>query len=283
LKVLITGASGLLGSDIKNVLLNDAGIEVSAYSRSEFDVTDLKFVRDAVEGYNVVINCAAYTKVDHAETEKEDAFNVNMTGAKNLATGCTIHKARLIQMSTDYVFDGSKPTHYTEKDIPNPMNIYGASKLAGEKAVRAAGCKYLIIRLQSLFGMHGPNFVDTIVERLSNENTPLQVVSDQISSPTYTKHVAEAVHSLLKVDRSGIINVSASGHCSWFEFAVSIADLIGSTIDIEKVDADSFSRPARRPANSVLDSKWYTRWTGNEMPHWEVGLKEYLAEKGVLV
>ena len=204
---------------------------------------------------------------------------MNAEGAGNVARLCAARNIGLIQISTDYVFDGRKGSAYSEDDPVNPLNVYGASKLAGEERVREAGGRSLIVRTQSLFGVRGANFVRTIVQRLRKSDEPLRVVHDQCSSPTYTRHLAAAIVRLIQLRQEGIVNVVASGFCSWFEFAQAIAARVKPGAAIEPVGSDEYPRPAVRPAYSVLDTRRYREWTGSALPSWRKGLEEYLAEE----
>jgi dTDP-4-dehydrorhamnose reductase len=217
--------------------------------------------------------------VDDAETQRDQAYAVNAEGAGNVARICSAQNIGLIHISTDYVFNGRKGSPYSEEDPVSPLNIYGASKLAGEDLVRDADGRSLIIRTQSLFGARGANFARTIVQRLGGSNEPLRVVNDQFSSPTYTRHLAEAIVRLLQSGREGIVNVVASGHCSWFEFAQAIAARVKANAMIEPVNSAEYPRPAVRPAYSVLGVNRYREWTGSALPPWQKGLEEYLAEE----
>ena len=177
------------------------------------------------------------------------------------------------------MFDGRKGSVYSEDDPVNPLNAYGASKLAGEELVRGAGGRSLIVRTQSLFGVRGANFVRTIAQRLKRSDEPLRVVNDQFSSPTYTWHLAAAIVRLLQLDREGIVNVTATGFCSWFEFAQAIAARVKPGAEIKPVSSDEYPRPAVRPAYAVLDVNRYREWTGSGLPSWQKGLDEYLSEE----
>jgi dTDP-4-dehydrorhamnose reductase len=278
MKVAVIGCNGMLGTDLV-AACRTAGIEVLGLDLPGFDITKFEGVRANLPEVDRVVNCAAYTRVDDAESQRDQAYAVNAEGAGNVARICSARNIGLLQISTDYVFDGRKGSAYSEDDPVNPLSIYGASKLAGEELVRGAGGRSLIVRTQSLFGLRGANFVRTIAQRLKRSDEPLRVVNDQFSSPTYTRHLAAAIVRLLQLDREGIVNVTASGFCSWFEFAQAIAARVKPGAGIIPVGAVEYPRPATRPAYSVLDAKRYREWTGSALPSWQKGLDEYLAEE----
>jgi dTDP-4-dehydrorhamnose reductase len=277
MKLMLIGAGGMLATDLEKVL-SSAGHEVLAITERDVDITDTAAVAGMTGKADVLINCAAYTNVDGAESEVGLAYKVNADGAGNLARWCMARKTRMLHISTDYVFDGTKTTPYTETDAVCPLNIYGKSKLLGETLIRESGCDHLIIRTQSLFGRNGKNFVRTIMELMDKGIKPLKVVSDQKSCPTFTMHLSAAILHLLKSGEQGILNVSSSGSCSWFEFARSIAGMVRPDYGITPVKAVEFPRPAKRPAYSVLDKSRYTALTGRLLPDWQIGLREYLNE-----
>lgn len=267
----------MLGRDIQGVC-ERAGHEVTGYDLPELDVTDPNGVFRKIIECDWVINCAAYTDVDGAQSDRERAFAVNCDGARNVARACARKSVPLIHFSTDYVFSGYRNVPYNENDEPDPLNIYGASKLAGEKAIKAEGGRYIIVRTQALFGKHGHNFVKAIVRQI-REKDSIGVVVDQVTCPTYTRHLAQAIEGLLHLDFSGILHISAEGECSWFRFAREIASYVRPEVQINPITSQDLGRPARRPPYAVLDKKRYTLLTGKKMPHWREGLEEYLAEE----
>lgn len=271
----------MLGTDLM-LACQRAGVEAIGLDLPELDVTRYDSVWAGVQACDWAINCAAYTNVDGAEQHRREAFAVNAAGARNVARVCVKKKVRLIHISTDYVFDGRRTRPYLERDQPNPLNVYGASKLAGEKAVRSEGGPFIILRTQSLFGLNGHSFVKAVMKRLVQDDItqPLRVVQDQASSPTYTVHLADAILRLLPVNRHGVVHVSASGQCSWYDFARAIARRVRPAAVIEPIRADELGRAAQRPPYSVLDGRRYRRWAGHAMPSWEEGLDEYLRGEG---
>ena len=257
-----------------------ADFDMTGFDLPEMDITDFNAVRDTLPLCDWVVNCAAFTRVDDAEREKEAAFAVNATGALYVARVCARRGFRLMHISTDYVFDGRKGRPYVETDLPEPLGAYGASKLAGEKAIRSEGGRFLIVRTQSLFGKHGPNFVRAIVDKIHKGMTPLRVVQDQISAPTYTRHLANALIRLIRLDKHGVVHISASGSCSWFDFARAIVAHVRPSVEVVPVTSQELGRPAPRPAYSVLDNSLYVSWTGAPLPSWQDGLYAYLKEEG---
>ncbi len=268
----------MLGMDIVSAC-TDAGFDVVSLDLPEFDITFHDDVREKIPPCDWVVNCAAYTDTDGAESHQKDAFAVNSTGVRHVAKMCFSRKEGFLHFSTDYVFDGRRSTPYTEQDQPAPMSVYGLSKLAGEKAIREEGGHYIIVRTQSLFGVNGRNFVKSIIGKLEGSD-PIHVVTDQVSSPTYTRHLAQATLKLLGVHERGPVHVAASGECSWYEFAQAIADRVKPGAKIEPTTSQDVNRPAPRPQYSVLRSIHYADWTGHTMPSWQQGLDEYLKEEG---
>jgi dTDP-4-dehydrorhamnose reductase len=258
----IVGAGGMLGQDVVRV----AGERAVALPRAELDVTDRAAVRVALSGATV-INCAAYTNVDGAESASEAAHAVNADGARNVAEVAE----RVVYLSTDYVFDGRKGEPYVESDATGPLQEYGHSKLAGERATAEANENHLVVRSSGLFGAGGPNFVETMLT-LGRERGELLVVNDQVAAPTFTGHLAEALVALVEGDERGILHVAGGGSCSWYDFARAIFERAGVSADLRPCATDEFPRPARRPANSVLISER----GAPELPAWEAGLDAYL-------
>jgi dTDP-4-dehydrorhamnose reductase len=279
MRIVGLGCRGMLGSDLV-AACRTAGVETDGYDLPELDITRDDGGLERIPACDWVVNCAGYTDVDGAESNSEKAFAVNGGGVGRIAEVCKRKGVPLMHISTDYVFDGTSAVPYREDAAVKPLNVYGKSKLAGEKAVQASGVKYVIVRTQSLFGLHGNSFVKAILARLEKGNEPLKVVSDQVSSPTYTVHLAGAILRLLEKGKQGIVHVSASGECSWYAFACAIAAKVKPDARILPVTSAEYVRPARRPAYSVLDKGLYARWTDHRMPSWEEGLAGYLRELG---
>ena len=250
-RYLITGATGMLGRDLQTAL---AGREVTALGRSDLDVTDLEAVKTAVAGHDVIVNCAAYTKVDDAETHEDEAYQVNAVGPWNLAVAASALQAKLVQISTDYVFDGSATTPYAENTPHSPISAYGRTKAAGEEFVQVEnGARSYIVRTAWLYGKNGPNFAKTMLKAAGTRDT-LNVVNDQVGQPTWTVDLAAQIVLLLDSDApAGIYHGTNSGLASKFDQARDVFALAG--LDPERVlptDSSAFVLPAPRPAYSVL-------------------------------
>lgn len=275
MRVIVIGANGMLGTDLL-VAAKAAGFDVSGVDLPEVNLTVPDTLPAHLPDADWWINCAAYTRVDDAESETEAAYAVNAEGVRHLAEYAAKRAVRLLHISTDYVFDGRSEAPYSEHDRPNPLSVYGASKLAGEKAVQAAGGSYSIVRTQSLFGLHGPNFIKAIVRKLETSDEPLTVVADQFSAPTYTRHLAEGLCRLLPLAVQGIWHVTASGSCSWHALAQAIVDRVRPGHPVMPITAADLQRPARRPTHAVLCNDRYAEFTGHRLPDWTEGLDAYL-------
>lgn len=274
MKWLITGAAGMVGTDLCDELAN-RGEQISALSRTDLDITDSRAVNACVAEHapDVIVNCAAYTKVDQAESEESAANAINGSSVELLASAANQAGALLVQISTDFVFDGTKASPYEVTDPTNPLSAYGRSKLLGEIAAKHAD-RHLIVRTSWLFGVHGHNFVEAIRNQVRKGN-PLKVVSDQRGKPTYTPHLANAIIRLAVADARGIVHYADTAECSWFDFACAIA----GDYPVAPVSSDEFPRPAQRPAYSVLSTERYERITGVAPQAWRDGLEEYLERR----
>lgn len=280
MKYLITGAGGMLGRDLQEAL---AGRDVTVLSRAELDVTDADAVLAAVADHDVVINAAAYTKVDDAESHEDEAYAINATGAANLARAAAKHGAILVQLSTDYVFDGTATTPYAEDAPLNPVSTYGRTKGEGERLAREANPdRTIIIRTAWLYGGHGPNFAKTML-RLAASHETVSVVTDQVGQPTWTLDLARQIVALLDSGAtSGIHNGTASGEASWYEFARAIFSVSGLDPDrVRPTDSSQFVRPAPRPAYSVLGHDSWQRAGLTPLRNWRIALED-AALHGVL-
>jgi dTDP-4-dehydrorhamnose reductase len=264
----------MLGTDLQEELAA-RDESVVALSRTELDITDQRLVRAAVREHapHVIVNCAAYTKVDLAESEEAAANAINGSAVELLAAAANESGALLVQLSTDFVFDGTKREPYEVNDPTNPLSAYGRSKLLGEIAAAHAE-KHCIVRTSWLFGVHGPNFVEAIRNQVRKGTNPLRVVSDQRGRPTYTPHLARAIVRLATQGAQGVVHYADGDECSWFDFATTIA---GSATEVVPVTTDEFPRPAKRPAYSVLSTERYERLTGVTPDSWREGLREYLS------
>jgi len=276
MKVLVTGAGGMLGKDLLPCLL-ERGHESLAFPHDDLDITDLRAIKTAVNNFRpeLIINCAAYTKVDEAEREQEHAFMVNGLGVHNLCLTCQERDIPLVHFSSDYVFDGTKAGPYIIYDTPNPINAYGRSKLIGEKYVLWLLSKFYLIRTSWLFGLHGKNFVETML-KFGQGQKHTSVVNDQRGCPTWTCHLAQAVVALIETGRYGIYHITNSEPTTWFDFAREILRLSNADIEVSPTSSDKFPQPAKRPQNSVLDPFPLPEVLAREMPCWRDALKEYL-------
>ena len=286
MKVLITGANGQLGTDLCKVLKD---VEASPLSHSDIEIADMNSVNSAFNRCQpeVVINTAAYVRVDDCESEPNKAFLVNAIGARNVAVATQRFGAKLVHISTDYVFGGEdKPgtNLYTEFDTPSPLNLYGKSKLAGENLVQHLCSRHFIIRTSGLFGSAGAsgkggNFVETIL-KLARQQEELKVVNDQIFSPTYTRDLARKIAQLIVTEYYGIFHITNKGKCSWYEFAREILTLAKLETHLIPITSEERLTAAKRSPFSVLDN-YQLRLLGiDDMRTWQEALKEYMVEKG---
>jgi dTDP-4-dehydrorhamnose reductase len=274
---LITGAGGMVGTDLVEAL-RMRGDDVVALTRSDLDITNGRVVESVILEAKpaIVVNCAAYTRVDDAEAHAAVANAVNGSSVQLLAEAANRVDALLVQVSTDFVFDGRKTTPYEINDLPSSLSAYGRSKQLGEQAATHAR-KHLIVRTAWLFGTHGHNFVEAIRKQIVKGTNPLRVVNDQRGRPTYTRHLAEALLRLVKVDASGIVHYADEPECTWYDFACAIVEELGADVTVKPVSTEDFPRPAARPAYSVLSTKRYEQLTDMKPGSWREGLGSYLA------
>lgn len=278
MKVLITGANGQLGLEFQQQFQQlEEKVQVVATDYTSLDITNLTQVKDKLllEQPDIVINCAAHTAVDKCEEDIEGAYLINAIGPKNLAIACDEIGAKLVQVSTDYVFSGDVPGARREDDLTGPQSIYGTSKLLGEEYVKTFCKKHFIIRTAWLYG-EGNNFVRTML-KLAETNKELNVVGDQFGSPTSTKDLAKAIIELMQTEYYGTFHGTCEGECSWYDFASKIFKLKGINIKVNKVTSEEFVRPAKRPKYSVLDNFMLKLYGLNSFRHWEEALKDYLS------
>jgi len=278
--ILILGRDGQVGSALAS--LDWPGARVTALDRAEADLTDQGIAgRIASLQPQVVINAAAYTNVEGAERESELAFRVNAQGPALLAQACAAAGAWLIHYSTDYVFDGTKVGAYLESDTPNPLNVYGASKWAGEQAVVASGCAHLILRTGWVYSRTGNNFVQKILAR-ARAGLPLSVVNDQFGAPTWADALARATRHAVSMiapgtgpaaGKSGLYHLSAAGSCSWFELAQAALALHGLSVPVTPIASSGLATATRRPRNSVLDSARFDAAFGYRIAAWQDDLR----------
>jgi dTDP-4-dehydrorhamnose reductase len=276
MKLLVTGAAGMLGRDVM-LAAGNAGHDVVGYGRAELDVTDPAGLERKfdLERPDVVINCAAWTDVDGAEDAEEAAFAVNGSGAGHVAAAAAKLKATVLHVSTDYVFDGAKGAPYVESDQPAPLSAYGRTKLAGEEAVVAANKRHFIVRSAGLYGIGGRNFVETMLH-LAEDRNEVTVVRDQVGSPTYTWHLAYGIVRLIEGIEYGIHHMAAAGQCSWYEFAREIFEQASVECRVLSITSEEFGAAAPRPPFSALVSQ---REHAIRLPAWQDGLAGYLAQR----
>ena len=275
LKILITGKTGQLGYDLYELLKDKE--EVVATGREEFEITNIDSTHKFIKEYlpDIVIHCAAYTKVDDCEKNIDLAYNANAIGAGNIASVCSDINAKMVYISTDYVFDGTKDKPYNEFDTPNPLNIYGKSKLAGENIVKEILDKHYIVRTSWLYGINGNNFVKTML-RLSKYKNMLKIVNDQHGIPTFTRDLAEGLYFLIKTDAYGTYHMTNSGETTWYEFAKKIFEITNVNINVEPITTEEYNALALRPKYSVLNNYVLKLRFNYELRNWEDGLKSYI-------
>lgn len=284
MRILITGGSGQLGNEWVR-FLNKQSVEFIALSSDDLDITDHQDVRRVVGNLkpNRIINCAAYTKVDQAEDEKDKAFEINGKAVRNLAHLCAEQRIKLMHFSTDYVFPGSAedmeqfPNGYSEDHPVQPINVYGESKLEGEDAIKASGCDFVILRVSWLCGQYGHNFVKTML-KLGEERDDLSVVNDQFGCPTFAENVVENSWQLLEHNRSGTYHLSSLGKITWYDFAKEIFEQTNASVSLKPVPSSAFPTKAKRPAFSLLNTQKITTINGVTLIDWKQGLTNLLAE-----
>ena len=277
--ILVTGSTGQLGSDVVKELLK-RGYSTLSPNRSEFNLCSEDSIRNYILNSNceAIVHCAAYTQVDKAEDEKDLCIKINATATKHIVKCAKILDIPMIYISTDYVFDGTKDGEYTENDETNPINIYGESKLAGEKYVQEILDKYYIVRTSWVFNINGKNFIETML-RLSKTNNQLSIVNDQIGSPTYTKDLSRLLVDMLETSKYGLYHATNEGYCSWYEFANTIFKLANINIDIKAINSNEYASRAKRPLNSKLSKDKLIEYGFKPLPNWEDALKDYLIRR----
>jgi dTDP-4-dehydrorhamnose reductase len=269
-RVLVTGANGQLGRELKELLPGE-GHEVVALGRKELDISDARAVERALEEHapGLVVNAAAYTDVDGCETERDLAYKVNALGPRNLAQSCERRGCEILHVSTNYVFDGTRDEPYEPFDSPNPLSVYGATKLAGEEYVKHLSTRWYVVRSAGVYG-EGNNFVRTML-RVGRERDSLKVKDDEYIAPTYARDLAGGIAEVIGSGLYGLYHVTNSGSCSWYEFAREIFDLADVEVAVEPVPGSEYPLPAERPANGILSDLGSPR-----LRHWREALVEYL-------
>ncbi|GEQ20882.1 NAD(P)-dependent oxidoreductase [Clostridium butyricum] len=288
MKILITGSKGQLGNELKDII-NKGYSEIGKVSEciknsqvfdfdvDKLDITDLKSVKNVLNTIkpDVVINCAAATNVDGCESDEDFAFKVNSLGPRNLAIVCEEMGARLVQVSTDYVFSGVGEKPLTEYDLTAPYSVYGKTKLFGENYVREFCSKYYIVRTAWLYGYVGHNFVYTM-RRLGKEKDSINVVNDQIGNPTHANDLAYHILKLIETDEYGVYHCTGKGECSWYDFAKMIIELSGEECIVNPCTSEEYKTPAKRPEYSSLDNMMLRNTVGDEMRNWQDAIKSFI-------
>jgi dTDP-4-dehydrorhamnose reductase len=275
MKVVVTGANGQLGQDLVRII-GDLH-KVVGLGRSDLDIRDLDECKKIIRQLkpDVIIHAAAYTAVDLAESDEDEAYSVNAYGSRNMAVAAEESGAKLCLISTDYVFDGNATSPYKEHDQTNPQGVYGKSKLAGEQLVQSLSSRFFIVRTSWVYGQYGNNFVKTML-KLSKERDQLMIVNDQVGSPTYTVDLSKFLLDLIETDNFGIYHASNSGHCSWYEFAKAIFTESGINVQVEPCTSGQFPRPAPRPSYSVMDHLAIRSQGFADLRPWREALQEFL-------
>lgn len=278
MRILLLGHKGMLGSDL--LLQLGRKHETIGLDKDEIDITSMQACENAINENepDIVVNAAAYTDVDGCENAISECLAINAEAVLNIVVSCRKKNIRIIHFSTDYVFDGNSSEPYKEDSPCNPLNIYGSSKLAGENYLRSLSNNYLIIRTEWLYGKNGKNFVKSILDKAGTINK-LEVVDDQIGSPTYTRDLALAVDLLIERNVNGLLHITNRGNCSWFQFARQILKEAGITeVQVMPIKSSQLQRPALRPLYSVLSTQKFTSITGKAMQPWQLALQDYLKE-----
>lgn len=278
MKILVTGMGGQLGHDVCKVLAA-RDIEHRGVDIADFDITNAKATREYIVDYHpeAVIHCSAWTAVDKAEDEIEKVRAVNTEGPRNIAAACQEIGAKMLYISTDYVFPGTGERFYEPEDPTGPLGAYGETKLGGELAVRELLDKYFIVRISWVFGMNGNNFVKTML-RLAETRTELNVVCDQIGSPTYTADLAPLLCDMIVTDKYGVYHATNEGVCSWAEFAEEIFRLSGKTVKVNPVPTSEYLTQAARPLNSRMSKDKLEKMGFSRLPDWHDALARYIHE-----
>lgn len=286
-RVAVIGSAGQLGSDLVRVLEQDPAWQVIPLSHREVEVASRASVDEALRKArpDVVINCAAFVRVDECESHPEEPFRVNALGARYVAETCAALDADCVYISTDYVFGGEKRTPYTEEDLPDPINVYGISKAAGEQMVRATLGRHYIVRSSGLFGVAGAsgkggNFIDTML-RLAREEREIRVVDDQRFSPTFTLALAQKIAWLVATGEYGAWHVTCQGDCTWYELACAVFQQLRMHPRLSPTTTEAFGARARRPAYSVLGHHRLQQAGAEDPPRWQDAVAQYLRAKGL--
>ena len=278
MKVLVTGTKGQLGFDVCNELTR-RGIENQGIDRDECDITNKQAVLDYIYNYapDVVVHCAAYTAVDRAESEEHVCRRVNRDGTEYIALACKTINAKMVYISTDYVFNGEGDKFFEVDDETGPLNMYGLTKLEGEEQVRKILEKYFIVRISWVFGVNGNNFINTML-RLAGGNKELQIVADQIGSPTFTYDLAPLICDMIETEKYGTYHATNEGECSWAEFAEHIFKVAGQNVLVQHITTEEYPTKAVRPKNSRLSKKSLDEAGFKRLPDWKDAVERYIKQ-----
>ena len=278
MKVLVTGVNGQLGYDVVKEL-EKRGHQAVGVDRERMDLTSTQQIKECIENVNpeVIIHCAAYTAVDKAEDEEELCRRVNAIATKEIAEHAKKLDIPMIYISTDYVFDGTKDGEYTEEDIPNPINVYGKTKYEGEIYVQELLEKYYIVRISWVFGENGNNFIDTML-RLAKDRDEINVINDQVGSPTYTKDLAPLLVDMIETEKYGVYHATNEGYCTWYEFAKEIFRIANVDIKVNPISTDMYLTKAKRPINSKMSKVKLKKLSSlNSLRFWNSAILEYIS------
>lgn len=275
MRYLITGGSGQLGYDIIKELESRGEFDYLAPDVNVMDITNKSLVEDIVNAYkpDIIFHCAAYTAVDNAEECKDICYNVNVNGTKNIVESAKKINAKVVYISTDYVFDGTKKSNYEVDDTPNPINYYGYTKFLGENEVKKLD-EYLIVRISWVFGINGKNFIKTMLN-LAETKEEISVVCDQIGSPTYTEDLSKLLVDMVKNDKNGLFFATNEGYCSWYEFAKYIFEINNKNIKVNKILTKDYKTLAKRPINSKLSKDKLDEENLQRLPDWKDATKRF--------
>jgi len=283
MRVLVTGANGQLGYDVVR-RLKEESIEHTGATREDFDLRNENQVKEFIVKYNpdVIVHCAAYTNVDKAEDERELCYNVNVMGTRYIAETAKEINAKMLYISTDYVFNGEGEEPFEVTDEPDPINYYGQTKYEGELEVQKLLEKYFIVRTSWVFGINGDNFVKTML-KLGKERDEISVVADQVGSPTYTYDLAGLIVEMIKTDKYGIYHATNEGYCSWYEFAKEIFEVAGIDVKVKPVGTEEFPTKAERPRNSRLSKESLVNNNFDKLKRFDIAISDYILKNKELL
>lgn len=280
MNITILGADSVLGVEVSRFMRNLQQYRVKAFESSELDLGNPQAVRECLRKQDAVLNFYEYSGIDQSERNRKDCYKANIDEFRNLSYQAVRMKVRMIHFSSAYVFDGSRDGKYAEKDIPNPINIYGSSKFIAEKELRAEGGDYLIVRTNAVYSRPRQmgHFLHDLCQGIQSGRNAQRVIDNQLVGPTFAPHVAEAIPAILELKRNGIMHVGPDDGCTWYEFAqAALAFMREDPLCIQPSGWEQMGLDAARPPNLLLDNQWFKKWTGHNLPSWRVGLEEALS------